>query len=77
VAKEAWLKREAGLALPEQLARLRLREVPRAQADVLLESNEVMHLGIALATSCVVERRYEVACAQAECYAVGAALLSN
>jgi len=72
VAKEAWLKREAGLALPEQLARLRLREVARAHADVRLECHDEIHLAIALVPGCVVERRCEVAWADGESYAVGA-----
>jgi 4'-phosphopantetheinyl transferase len=47
VAKEAWIKREAGIALPAQFAGLRLREVPRAQADVHLASLDGLHLALA------------------------------
>jgi 4'-phosphopantetheinyl transferase len=72
VAKEAWLKRAAGIALPEQLARVRLRAVPRGEAEVRIESHARLHLGVALATHCVSERRADVTLVEGVAFAVEA-----
>jgi len=47
VAKEAWIKRDHGSALPERLAALALRRAPASEVDVHLLSTSAFHLGIA------------------------------
>lgn len=47
VAKEAWIKREHGSALPEQLAALALHPAEDGEADVRLYTTAEFHLGIA------------------------------
>jgi phosphopantetheinyl transferase len=56
VAKEAYVKREAGNALPERLQRLQLETVPRERALVRLEAHEAFHFAIAVAPRAVVSR---------------------
>ncbi len=50
VAKEAWLKRDGGSALPERLQQLRLQPVARDQADVRIDSHDAFHVALAIAT---------------------------
>ena len=57
VAKEAWIKRDAGSALPGRLEHLHLQESARDRADVCLDSHDRFHLGVAIAPACRVERR--------------------
>ena len=54
VAKEAWIKRDAGSALPARIERLHLREVPRAAADVRIDSHAGFHVALAVAAACPV-----------------------
>jgi hypothetical protein len=61
VAKEAWIKRDAGSALPARLERLHLRQVPRARADVRIDSHADFHAALAVAAACHVEWRGDVA----------------
>ena len=56
VAKEAWIKREAGNALPERLARLGLLAVPREHAFVHLHRHDEFHVGLASTAGCVVRK---------------------
>jgi 4'-phosphopantetheinyl transferase len=49
VAKEAWIKRDAGSALPARLERLHLRHAPRDAADVCIDSHAGFHVALALA----------------------------
>jgi phosphopantetheinyl transferase len=61
VAKEAWIKRNAGSALPARLKRLHVQATARERADVCIDSNAVFHFGLAIAPGCEVTRRCEVA----------------
>ena len=56
VAKEAWIKREGGSALPGRLDRLRLHAAPVNQADVRIDSHDEFHLALAVARDCRVAR---------------------
>ena len=56
VAKEAWIKREGGSALPGRLDRLQLQPAPREQADVRIDSHDEFHLALAVAPDCRVQR---------------------
>jgi 4'-phosphopantetheinyl transferase len=47
VAKEAWIKRFGGSALPDQLRKLQLRRAPLECADVRLWTLDDLHLGLA------------------------------
>ncbi|MDZ4813768.1 MAG: hypothetical protein SGI99_14315 [Pseudomonadota bacterium] len=47
VAKEAWIKRHHGSALPEHLAALNLQPVTGAEVNVRLISTAAFHFGIA------------------------------
>jgi 4'-phosphopantetheinyl transferase len=55
VAKEAWLKRDHGSALPARLERLQLQAAPRDGADVRLDSHPEFHFAWAAAPECAVE----------------------
>jgi 4'-phosphopantetheinyl transferase len=55
VAKEAWLKRGCGKALPERLRQLRLGSVAPAQADVVVGTHAAWHLAVAVAPGSRVE----------------------
>lgn len=55
VAKEAWIKRHSGSALPAQLRRLHLRATDRRHADVHVDSCAAFHFGVAVASDCVVK----------------------
>jgi 4'-phosphopantetheinyl transferase len=61
VAKEAWIKREAGSALPARLARMRLRDVGHDHADVKIEVNAGFHFALAAARGAAVERHCDEA----------------
>lgn len=61
VAKEAWIKRDAGSALPARLKRLHVRSTTRERADVCIDSHAAFHFGLAIAPGCAVMRRCEVA----------------
>ena len=54
VAKEAWIKRNSGSALPAQLRQLHLRAAAREHADVRIDSCPAFHFGVAVAPDCVV-----------------------
>jgi phosphopantetheinyl transferase len=60
VAKEAWIKRDAGSALPARLKRLHVRAATRELADVCIDSHAAFHFGLAIAPGCAVTRRCEV-----------------
>ncbi len=51
VAKEAWIKREHGSALPEQLAAIRLHHAEPTTADIRLWSGTDVHLALATLAS--------------------------
>jgi 4'-phosphopantetheinyl transferase len=51
VAKEAWIKRDHGSALPEQLAALALHRAEVDAADIQLYSTADFHLGVACAAT--------------------------
>jgi 4'-phosphopantetheinyl transferase len=70
VAKEAWLKRDAGSALPGRLAHLQLAPAPREVAAVCLESAEGFHFGWAVEPGCVVARQCDVALVAGPAFAV-------
>jgi 4'-phosphopantetheinyl transferase len=55
VAKEAWLKRNHGSALPARLGNLQLHAVPRDRADVCIDNHAQFHFGYAVARGCAVE----------------------
>jgi 4'-phosphopantetheinyl transferase len=46
VAKEAWIKRHHGSALPEQMAAVRLRRATAKTANVRISSTDEIHLGV-------------------------------
>jgi 4'-phosphopantetheinyl transferase len=54
VAKEAWIKRDAGSALPARLERLRLAAAPCERADVRIDSHPAFHLAVAIDPACTV-----------------------
>ncbi|MGH8029059.1 MAG: 4'-phosphopantetheinyl transferase family protein [Arenimonas sp.] len=54
VAKEAWIKRGAGSALPGRLEQLRLHPADNAPADVRLESHAEFHFAVAIAPEAMV-----------------------
>jgi 4'-phosphopantetheinyl transferase len=56
VAKEAWIKRDAGSALPARLAQLRLRDVAHDDADVRIAVHAGFHFALAVARAAAVER---------------------
>jgi 4'-phosphopantetheinyl transferase len=56
VAKEAWIKREAGSALPARLARMRLTDVGHDAADVRIAVHDRFHFALAVARGTAVER---------------------
>ena len=60
VAKEAWLKRETGNALPERLERLHLQPASKEHADVSIESHDAFHFALAVAPDCRVARQCEL-----------------
>jgi phosphopantetheinyl transferase len=70
VAKEAWLKRDAANALPEQLSRLRLRPELADQPLVSLHSHAGFHLGIAREAACAIECRADVAMVEGKAFSV-------
>jgi len=51
VAKEAWIKRQAGIALPAQLAELRLREADASDADVRIARHGDVLVALSVASS--------------------------
>jgi phosphopantetheinyl transferase len=51
VAKEAWIKREAGSALPGRLEQLCLLPVARERADVRVDTHAHFHLALAMAVA--------------------------
>jgi 4'-phosphopantetheinyl transferase len=70
VAKEAWLKRADGSALPARLERLQLRAVAHAEADVRLERSEAFVFGLALAPDCRVTCQCELALEPGTAFAI-------
>jgi 4'-phosphopantetheinyl transferase len=70
VAKEAWLKRAGVNALPEQLAGLRLQPASADQPQVCIDSHPELHVGLALETACVIDRRADVAMVEGRRYTV-------
>ncbi|HTA64679.1 MAG TPA: hypothetical protein VK753_04165, partial [Xanthomonadaceae bacterium] len=54
VAKEAWIKRNSGSAVPAQLRQLHLQVAVREHADVRIDSCPAFHFGVAVASNCVV-----------------------
>jgi len=57
VAKEAWIKRHAGSALPARLTQLRVKSTTREHADVRIDSHAEFHFGLAIASDCTVNRQ--------------------
>jgi 4'-phosphopantetheinyl transferase len=53
VAKEAWIKRHHGSALPEHLATLKLRASKTTAGDVLLMTSPSLHLGVSVIAECL------------------------
>lgn len=53
VAKEAWIKRHHGSALPEHLAKLKLRQSTTTAGDVLLMTSPSLHLGVSVNAECL------------------------
>lgn len=70
VAKEAWLKRFGGGALPARLAAIRLRPVAAAHADVCLHAAAAFHLGVAVERGALVKIDSDVAVARGAAFAV-------
>jgi 4'-phosphopantetheinyl transferase len=70
VAKEAWIKREAGSALAHRLERLHLQAVARERADVCIDSHADFHVALAGARGCVVRRQGEVALVPGVAFAI-------
>lgn len=59
VAKEAWIKRDAGSALPDRLKRLRVQLASRERADVRIDSHAAFHFALAIAPDNEVKRQCE------------------
>jgi 4'-phosphopantetheinyl transferase len=51
VAKEAWIKRDAGSALPGRLEQLQLQPVARERADVRIDTHAQFHVALAVAVA--------------------------
>lgn len=60
VAKEAWIKRDAGSALPARLKQLQLRAATHGHADVRIDSCEAFHFGLAIAAGHAIRRQCEL-----------------
>lgn len=73
VAKEAWIKRLAGSALPAQLKLLQLRAASRDCADVRIDSNSQFHIGLAIAPDCQLHLHCEEPLVPGTDYAVSVA----
>jgi 4'-phosphopantetheinyl transferase len=69
-AKEAWLKRFGGGALPARLAASHLRPVPAPHADVCLHGCAAFHLGVAVERGVFVKVTSEVPIARGAAFAV-------
>ena len=54
VAKESWIKRSGGSALPARLTRLHLQATTREHADVCIDSHDSFHFSLAVAPDCTV-----------------------
>ncbi len=70
VAKEAWIKRDAGSALPARIKRIQLLATTRERADVRIESGDAFHFGLAIVPSCVVSQQCEVSMLQGSGFGV-------
>jgi phosphopantetheinyl transferase (holo-ACP synthase) len=70
VAKEAWVKRDVGSALPERLWYLHLGPSPREQADVVVDSSADFHFGLAVAPRCSVTQQSDMALRPTVAFAV-------
>jgi 4'-phosphopantetheinyl transferase len=60
VAKEAWIKRDAGSALPARLAGIRLRATEREHADIAVDGHAAFHFAMTLAPNCGVQMNCDV-----------------
>jgi 4'-phosphopantetheinyl transferase len=69
VAKEAWIKRAAGSALPSRLKQVRLHATQREHASVFVESHAAFHVAIAIDPGCALHRHGPVLPAPGACYA--------
>ena len=70
VAKEAWIKRRAGSALPAQLQLIRLEPAPLLKADIRMTQAEAFHFAMAAAPGREIARRSSVALVDREGYRV-------
>ncbi len=70
VAKEAWIKRDAGSALAGRLERLHLRRVSREHADVCIDSHAAFQFGLAIAPGCLVKRQCELSLTAGAAFAI-------
>jgi 4'-phosphopantetheinyl transferase len=70
VAKEAWIKRGGGSALPGRLEQLQLQAVARERADVCVYSHAEFHLALAVAHGCRVQRPDDPVLAPTAAYSV-------
>ncbi len=70
VAKEAWIKRNGGSALPAQIRQLQLHAVAREHADVRIDSNAAFHFGLAITPGCQVHLQCDAALIPGTDYAV-------